>query len=443
MKIATSLCLCSAIALFYSFIGATLAITAAMLYIRDIHGPRLAFPFKRGRYKLKTRCEPSASHLDELKVHDGLSHEDAIELAKVHGTAVVPNVLVKETAQEFRDYVMKANHELNHANQVFVLEKEHRFNLMPDINQPVVQEMLKQVGEHPRLRPIIDGIMGEGASLVNMSVLTAEYGAKDQDIHPDTSTSFVSHPERFVPEYTLVIALQDTTEEMGATHLCPGTHFCRSVKLERGEDEDGDLALACKVRATVNQGDAFLYVSDLYHRGVAHTDPNAPDRAFLFLIFAASRNGPEDKRRLPFGEVRALDWKIWGHTIDEFATIKEKPWKWWQSFGLFNKKTNGIRPWNFIDNFLTIFENDGSSLEAIANDFDREMFDKLAGFVVVVATFILIGPVYFLILPMLLIGCFFSFSRTPAVAASTEPLDQNKKQSISKTVPSKVNKRRQ
>ena len=429
MKIATSLCVCTAIAM-YAFVAATVAITGAILYLREIHGPKIAFPFKKGRSssKLKTRCEPSASHLDELKVHDGLSHEEAIDMVNVHGTAVVPNVLTKETAQEFRDYVMKANQELDPSTQIFVLAKEHRFNLMPDINEPVVQEMLEQVGQHPRLRPIIDGIMGEGASLVNLSVLTAEYGAKDQKIHPDTSTSVTTYPDHFVPEYTLVIALQDTTEEMGATHLCPGTQFCRSIQLEQGEDEDDRRALACKVRATVNQGDAFLYVSDLYHRGVAHTDPDAPDRAFLFLIFAGSRQGPDDKRHLPFGEVRALDWKLWGHTIDDFATIKEKPWRWWQSLGLFNKKPNGVRPWNFLDNLLTIFEDDGSNIEVISNDFDREMFDKLAGWVAMFCVFVLILPVYFFILPMLLIGWFFSPSGAPVNVAFTEPVDQNKEQ---------------
>jgi len=418
----------------------TVAITGAMLYLKEIHGPGRAFPFKEGRHKLEPRCEPSASHLDQLKVHDDLSHEDAIDMTEMHGAAVVPKVLTKETAQEFRDYVMNANKELDRSNQVFVLEEDHRYNLMPDIKKPVVQEMLKQVGEHQRLRPLIDGVMGEGASLVNLSVLTAEYGAKDQRIHPDTSTSFASYPEFFVPEYTLVIALQDTTEEMGATQLCPGTQFCRSVHLEEGEPEDERYARTCKVRATVSQGDAFLYVSDLYHRGVAHTDPNAPERAFLFLIFATSRQSPSDRRHLPFGEVRALDWKLWGHTIDEFATLKEKPWRWWQSLGLFNKKPNGLRPWTFIDNFLTIFERDKATVSAISNDFNRKMFNKLTGGVVLLSICVLIGPVYFIIFPMLLIGWFFYGTR--AVAATSESSNDQKMDSHSK-IPSKMNKKRQ
>lgn len=135
---------------------------------------------------------------------------------------------------------MKANKEFDRSKQVYVQEEDHRYNLMPDITKPVVQEMLKQVREHPRLRPLIDGVMGEGASLVNLSVLTAEYGAKDQRFHPDTSTSFASYP---------VVAFQDTTEETGATQLCPGTQFCRSIQLEEGEPEDESYARTCKVRA--------------------------------------------------------------------------------------------------------------------------------------------------------------------------------------------------
>lgn len=94
---------------------------------------------------------------------------------------------------------------------------------------PLIQAALKEVALHPILRPLIDGALGPGSSLVSMSVITNVYGAKGQYFHSDTHTSIATHPDYFVQEFQLGIPLQNTTVEMGATEICPGTHKCRYV----------------------------------------------------------------------------------------------------------------------------------------------------------------------------------------------------------------------
>jgi len=398
-------------AILYGVVGVIFAATGSMIWVRDVYGPSLEYKGKIGRKHLQKNCLPTTDNLQDLIVTQETTHEQAADIAVEHGAAVVPSILTKETAQEFRDYVMKANKELllQGKEQVYVHQKEHRFNLVPDPREPIVQEVLKQVAEHEKLRPLIDKLMGAGASLVNLSVLTSEYGAKDQGIHSDTSTSFATQPQHFVPEYSLVLALQDTTEAMGATHLCPGSQNCRCVAMEEGEDpnDEVDRATICKVRATLNQGDGFLFLSDLFHRGTAHTDPTAPERAYVFLIFAESRKGSHDHRILPFGEVRALSWHAWGHTIDDFVNVQS--WKWWQSFGLGKKGTSvaNVRPWNFVDNFFTMFHRKSGSIASISNDFDQEYFSALVDTAFYASFFLLTGLVYLVLLAALFVGCFY------------------------------------
>jgi ectoine hydroxylase-related dioxygenase (phytanoyl-CoA dioxygenase family) len=378
-----------------------------LVYVRDLYGPSLEFKHPKGRSNLKPDCKPSTDDLNDLVVRQDVTDEEAIVLVQKNGAAVIPDILDKETAREFRDFVMKANEELDDS-QVFVKGSTHRFNLMPDVTAPVIQRVLKQVSEHARLRPLIDGVLFPGASLVNFSVLTAAYGAEHQQIHADTSTSIASYPDLFVPEYALVIALQDTTEEMGATVLCPGTQLCKSVANEEGDDNEDDYGRICKVRATLKQGDGFLYISDLYHRGAAHFDRHAPERAFLFLIFAQSRQGPHDRRRLPFGQVRALDWKRWGHTIEDMAHSER--WRWWHSLGLFNRKGN-VRPWTIVDNILLIFQTD-VAIHAISNDFDKEAFEKVVDKAVLFTGIFALLAVHLVLLPALLFAWYHYLIRS-------------------------------
>lgn len=172
---------------------------------------------------------------------------------------------------------------------------------------------------------------------------------------------------------------------MGATHICPGTHTCNEVFGVDGEDDEEEIRLAneiCPLRTAIGQGDAFIYQSDMKHRGTAHTDPDAPDRAFVFLIFAGSQQGPNDKRHLPFGQVRALKWHLWGHTIDDFVTLKDRPWRWWHSFGISNKpnSTSTVRPWTLIDELKMIFaDGDEEFVHVISkgHDFDQDDFNKI------------------------------------------------------------------
>jgi hypothetical protein len=293
---------------------------------------------------------------------------------------------------------MIANHELEPS---FVTNPYHRYHVMPPHTEPTLQETLKQVAQHPVVKPVLDGLLGPSSTVVSVSLVTSEYGATDQHFHVDAGTSAAGYPDLIVPEYTLAIALQDVTREMGSTGLCPGTQNChwpdfdwvqlkKQWKQETEEEKTTNkfsewllYHMPCNVTADMMQGDAMLYNSDVTHRGRAHTDPNAPERALLFIIFAGSRQGPDDTRGLPLGQVHALDWRMWGHTIDDCATMKERPWRLWHVFGIGNSK-GSVRPWNLLDEILIIFAHEKELAHVIRDDFSadslRELVDGLVRF---------------------------------------------------------------
>mmetsp|Transcript_39683 Transcript_39683/g.95862 ORF Transcript_39683/g.95862 Transcript_39683/m.95862 type:complete len:432 (+) Transcript_39683:57-1352(+) len=364
-----------------------------LIYTRDVAGPELRFPYQASKDATLEYCGPTTDNFDDLIVTEDMELDDAEAQTDTHGLAIVRNILSGKTASNLRDYILKANHKIE---STFVLSGQNRFHIMPTHEEPAIQAALKEIGTHPVMKPLIDRMLGPKSSLVAFSVITNLYGAEDQNWHYDAGTSHANYPEYFVPEYTLSIPLQDTTKEMGATGICPGTHKCswpdvNWEELEQQYNSDptapsvygnfeqwAQYNLPCNLAVEVSVGDGMLYNADVYHRGSGHKDPNAPERVVAFLTFAGSRQSPQDQRSLPLGTVHSLDWRSWGHTIDDFATVDTKPWRPWHPFGLFNPcRVDGVRPWTVLDYFFMIFRHKDEAMHMISANFDEIYFEEL------------------------------------------------------------------
>lgn len=409
-------------------------LSASLYYIRYVHGPTLEFPYEIGKHLYLPNCEPSSDTIQDLFVTPDMTPGEAKAQTEKHGVAFVEQILSPTTASNLRQYILKANYEIE---GTFIKENYNRFHIIPDPTEPSIQAALEEIASHKVFRPLIDAVLGPSSSLVALSVITNLYEAEGQDWHHDTSMSHATHPNYFVPEYTLAIPLQDTTKEMGATGICPGTHKCDSPMMDYNvvkpmydkamrqyeeeqrrrelqgtgyikgdgtkdvekfsedddemdsEDEDYEerpptldewlnYNLPCNVTASVNAGDGMLYNADLTHKGGAHYDPAAGERVQIFITFAGTRQSPSDRRFLPLGTVHSLHWKRWGHTIDDFLTMEEQPWRMWHIFGLglpgSSTKAASVRPWTMLDYFWIIFSHENECMHPLSNDFNLEYF---------------------------------------------------------------------
>lgn len=389
-------------------------ITGSLFWLSRIYGPTLAFQYPDGQYEDDPvdfdgkdhlpLCTLSTDNVQELVINNTLTNEETQELVLKHGAAIFPSILSKDTAQRLKNYALEANEKLT---PLYVHSKASRVHITPPHTVPIIQETLQQVACHSILRPVLDGLLGPSATLMSLSIITSHYGAADQNFHPDSSFSYNGFPDFIVPEYTVAIALQDTTPKMGATALCPGTHECsylyinsteqrqEFIEASRNQTFHGsfaqyqDYAFPCNnITASTQQGDAVLYSSDLLHAGRAHQDPNAESRSQLFITLAGSRQSKDDKRELPIGNYWTLDRRSWGQTIDDFTTIKERPWRLWHVVGLGHGKKDVI-PWNIVDGVKNIFRYHDQTaymieLDVMNAEYLNKLVDKLLRFTVAV-----------------------------------------------------------
>lgn len=134
------------------------------------------------------------------------------------------------------------------------------------------------------------------ARLVEFSVLSTEPGADRQVLHPDARAD-ASH----APLYSVFIALQDVTPEMGPTCFIPGTHSAEShAAFPAGPLSDSARALLRASRpfdAPLRKGDAALYDARTFHGG-GRNDPDAgARRGLLTLTFMRGPVPPAPQRR--------------------------------------------------------------------------------------------------------------------------------------------------
>jgi hypothetical protein len=190
--------------------------------------------------------------------------------------------------------------------------------------------------------------------VIEFTAITSAYGAKDQFDHQDVvpPASGVKYARTFVPSYSLFITLQDTTYEMGATHVCPGSHLC-----SEGCEEicpKHNLPLSGIDGGVWKQGWGALVNQQTTHKGMGHTDSNAMDRVVIIATFAPRPQLQKlETRMLAQGGSYSLLWSQWGHTLRDFssethATLKlwttmKEPWITMRSFGLLKAKG-----WNII-----------------------------------------------------------------------------------------------
>ena len=155
-----------------------LLVTGILYYIIEHYGPRTYRFIDAGttRGDHIEPCKLSTNKLEDLFIDNSSTPTEAKEQTETHGAAIIEDVLTKQTANELREYILKANHDND--GHVFVKNNENRYHIMPSHREPTIQSALEQIGSHPTVRPLIDELLGPSASLVSMSAITSLYGTR-------------------------------------------------------------------------------------------------------------------------------------------------------------------------------------------------------------------------------------------------------------------------
>lgn len=299
--------------------------------------------------------------------------EDAYQHQLKHGFTIFQGILKPETCENLRNFVISRNHQLEEEEIIYVIENDKRYSFGLGTEEPSVTAAIKELANSSRLRPALEKILGPDPALIEMTAITSSYGAVAQWWHDDViaSGSPVQFGRAFGPSYSVFVQLQNTTKAMGATEACPGTHFCSTGPMDVFCDENGFQLIGSD--GQWGQGDALLMNMNSWHRGAAHTDPNAMDRVMLILTFVPKPMERAESRQMAQGITFSLRWDMWGHTLNDLAAADSamaQPWATLRSLGLYKpastswgvdyvtsasmrtaNRDNGFRP-NDLDAFL-------------------------------------------------------------------------------------------
>jgi len=256
--------------------------------------------------------------------------EELFQQLRTEGYVVIRGVLDESLCEALRQHVLLCTDEAHQQNRLDLFgniqEADHRSDLKLDLCPPVL-EALNRFADS--CGPLLTRICGGDAKIVELAAISSSKGAVAQPVHADTMhgvTRFLqsdialhdagtgkgddaSEDEDAADDlgrvvqavatdtaliFTSLLALQDVDEQMGPTHVWPGTNTVEHHATLWGSHITGKLSVqdadeAFQVphrKMTLQRGDLVLYDSRTMHCGGANTSDQRRS------VFCVSTMGP-------------------------------------------------------------------------------------------------------------------------------------------------------
>ena len=191
--------------------------------------------------------EPSA----ELSSH--------LERMKRDGYTIVERVLDGDAIAALRDDVRRLERELATqpaANPFEGVRTLRIYNLL------VHGAIYREIPVHPRVLPIIEGVLDRGCLVSSLSSIDIGPGETAQPLHADDQLIPLPKPHVSIICNTMW-ALTDFTEANGATRLVPGTHLA-----DRSPQPFGERVKT--IAAEMPAGSVLVFDGSIWHGGGAN-----------------------------------------------------------------------------------------------------------------------------------------------------------------------------
>ncbi len=202
---------------------------------------------------------------------------------------------------------------------------------------------LNQIGTHSLLKETLEKLLGKDPAVAEITAITVEPGAQAQGWHPDVKPegNSLKYGRTFTHSYSLFIPLQDVTKRMGATELCPGTHYCGLDNLEQTCVRAGFQASESESPSKAwKTGDGLMMNQKMWHRGALYQPAlgqSNPDRVVFILTFISRPNFGKDSRQLSHGTYFHIHPFMYGHTFNDLKNAQVSmsfPFSMLRSIGL-------------------------------------------------------------------------------------------------------------
>ena len=246
------------------------------------------------------------------------------------GLALVVRALDGGIAHDLRRELLGSARGLRHAP---VIDATHREHILLDPDMEHVARALTALGVRTggrgaKRRGVLAGVVPDGAAVTELAAIIVRAGADPQYLHSDVEPHHGN-----AAMHTAFIVLQDTSDDMGALQVVPGSHTMgtrESTAMASCSEarELPSLAMAAPVGSTI------LMDSRTFHGGGAHTrwpphgssgggggggdggDSGGGDErdATARVVFYFSWVDPRTTSApfLPLGSTYALNGELWG-----------------------------------------------------------------------------------------------------------------------------------
>ena len=123
-------------------------------------------------------------------------------------------------------------------------------------------EAFLQLAEHPRVMALVERLLMPNFLLSTLQSIRLHPGEVEQAWHTDDAFYFMPRPHRLPLAVSVIWAIEEFTDDNGATEVIPGSH---RWGLEHPDDRDYD-----SVAAVMPAGSAIVFDGALWHRGGAN-----------------------------------------------------------------------------------------------------------------------------------------------------------------------------
>jgi len=123
-------------------------------------------------------------------------------------------------------------------------------------------ELFLRLAEHPRVIALLDRLLMPNFLLSTHQSIRLHPGENAQAWHTDDAFYFVPRPHRVPLAVSVIWAIEDFTDDNGATEVIPGSHLWG---MEHPDDREHEATAA-----TMPAGSAIIFDGALWHRGGAN-----------------------------------------------------------------------------------------------------------------------------------------------------------------------------
>lgn len=263
-----------------------------------------------------------------------------------HGMGIFPSLISQQTASTLRSYILKRNMELTTDEYIPLDAPTNRWSFGIHANEhDSVADALVQLSHDRLLASTLEGLLGKDPAVVEITAISVAPGADAQGWHPDVKPlgSSVKYAQTFTHSYSLFIPLQDVTKRMGATEVCPGTHYCASEELYDACVSRGFQAAEGNTPQTSwKTGHGLVMNQKMWHRGAAYEGSEGETRVVFIVTFTSRPNFGKDHRQLSHGTYFHIHPHMYGHTFNDLKRANvtmTTPFTILRSLGIW-------KPWN-------------------------------------------------------------------------------------------------